>query len=66
MSKKATRPAGGPLSPRKRVITEENEEEGTWHVFLIMPNGSKIDVGSHCEDYEAEEAAQAIHRYAEA
>lgn len=48
----------------KRVVVEENEEEGTWHVFLIMPNGDKIDVASHCTEYDAEDAAQSIHRYA--
>ena len=51
--------------PGKRVEVRYNEEEGLWHVILINPDGDEADVAAHCEEYEAEDAANAINRFAQ-
>lgn len=53
------------VTGRKEILVREDANEGTWHVFLKFPNDELVDVGSHIEKWEAEDAANDIRRFME-
>lgn len=49
----------------KKVITRYDEEEGLWHVILVYGNGEEADIATHCDEDEAEDAANEINRWSQ-
>ena len=54
-----------PKKPEKRVDVQYSDQSGCWHLFLVFPDGTHVEVSQHCDEAEAEQAAADITRFAQ-
>jgi hypothetical protein len=49
----------------KKVDVRYYDDSGCYHVILIYKDGTEVDVAQHCDEQEADDAANEINRWSQ-